>query len=414
MRRRLPFLHRRGKNLYFFHVDEKGKRREESLRTDNPELALQRYQRRMQEIKDGFIPTEMAAATLGKAVVNWLEHRTLRVATGTFRAEKSIVRSLVRELGVNTSMDAVADMKQICAYQNARLRAGISPKSVNNEIQVLALLLQWANLWHRVQTHYRPLRSRKTDIPDALNPEQCKRLVAQATKAVPFAVVPYAAVLALGTGMRSCEIKGLTLGDLRHDASHPYLIVRRATTKTDAGARRVALGQLGVWAIQKLAMRAEQLGARTSSDHLLPTDRSHHTRPTDPLRGRGYDPKHTQSSWETEWIHFREEVGILHRRFHDLRHTYITRAAESGVPIAVTQSQVGHLSRAMTEYYTHVCDRAQFKAARQIENHQPELLACIGLGRDDPAPEDPTVRDCDATRVAPLRINRTDGEISLG
>ncbi|HXY01486.1 MAG TPA: tyrosine-type recombinase/integrase [Terriglobales bacterium] len=52
------------------------------------------------------------------------------------------------------------------------------------------------------------------------------------------------------------------------------------------------------------------------------------------------------------WRQLRKQVGIEHRRFHDLRHTYITRAAEAGVPIAVAQAQVGHLSRAMTDHYT--------------------------------------------------------------
>jgi len=47
-RRRLhPFLHRRGRVLYFFWTTPDGKRREESLRTDDPNIARARYQLRL-------------------------------------------------------------------------------------------------------------------------------------------------------------------------------------------------------------------------------------------------------------------------------------------------------------------------------------------------------------------------------
>lgn len=70
----------------------------------------------------------------------------------------------------------------------------------------------------------------------------------------------------------------------------------------------------------------------------------------------------------------RKSVGILHRRFHDLRHSYITRAAEAGVPLAVTQAQVGHLSTQMVAHYTHICQAAIHHAAEQIEKNSGDLL----------------------------------------
>jgi integrase len=385
MRRRLPFLHRRGRIFYFFEIDESGRRREKSLRTDDPEIASERYQRRMKEGKSGRVPTRLARVPLAQAARAWLEHRALRVSRGTLRSARSIVRSLEREFGTDTPLEALADISRVHGYQDSRLRAGISPKSVNNEVQELASILEWANLWHRVAPNYRPLKRRQGDIADALTPQQCEKIVAVAAESDRFAVAPYVSVLALSTGMRSCEIKGLTLGDLHHDAPLPYLIVRRETTKTDAGARRVALDQLAIWSIGRLLERARELGSRSTSDFLLPTDLSRHTRATDPLRGTGYDPSHAQSSWETEWQVFRSKVGIEHRRFHDLRHTYISRAAEAGIPVAVVQAQVGHLSKAMTDYYTHISHQAQFEATRQIESKHPELLTYIGIGPGVPS-----------------------------
>jgi site-specific recombinase XerD len=52
----------------------------------------------------------------------------------------------------------------------------------------------------------------------------------------------------------------------------------------------------------------------------------------------------------------------------------VTRAAEAGVPLSVIQAQVGHLSPAMTDHYTHISVAAIHKAAKQIEENSQELL----------------------------------------
>jgi integrase len=259
------------------------------------------------------------------------------------------------------------------------LTEGVSAKTVNNEMLALMGILRLAHLWQRVH-EYKPLRTKQSDVPDALTLEESRMLLQVAADAPPNGVASFAAALALSTGLRSGEIKKLRLGDLHDDENFPFLVVRRSTTKTDAGARRVALGQIAVWAVQKLKWRALLIGSSEPTDYLLPTDRSRHTRVNDPLHGhRGFDPRHPQSSWEWEWDEIREAAGISHRRFHDLRHTYITRAAEAGVPMAVLEAQVGHMSTQMVRWYTHVSSRAQHEAARRIEAANPELLTALGF-----------------------------------
>ena len=41
-------------------------------------------------------------------------------------------------------------------------------------------------------------------------------------------------------------------------------------------------------------------------------------------------------------------------RFHDLRHTVVTRLLEAGEPDHVVESITGHLSRRMLEHYSHI------------------------------------------------------------
>lgn len=52
---------------------------------------------------------------------------------------------------------------------------------------------------------------------------------------------------------------------------------------------------------------------------------------------------------------------------HSLRHTFVTRAIEAGVPPHVVQAIVGHASAAMTERYTHLSDEAVLRAFEKMK-----------------------------------------------
>jgi integrase len=384
--RRHPYLHKRGDRYYFFAKDKDGKRFEESLRTSDIETARKRYEERQSEIKSGCSPNERSSWMLQRASEEWLERRQFDIAKGSYHSERSIVRNLLRELGADSILRSLADIEKVRAYQHKRRKVGASPKTVNNEVQVLRGILEIAQLWQRVEREYKPLRRKKSDIPDALTLEESFHTVKRAAESPLTAVAPKAAVLGLSTGVRKGEIERFKLEDLHPRDRYPYAMVRRENTKTDAGARRVALDQCAVWAVESLIERARLLGSVSPGDYLLPADLSRHTRRSDPLHGgRGFDPHHHQTSWEWEWDEFRKLAGISHRRFHDLRHTYITRAAEAGVPPAVLQAQVGHVSTEMLRWYTHISSRAQHQAACRIEAENPQLLQALGISTIRPA-----------------------------
>lgn len=52
---------------------------------------------------------------------------------------------------------------------------------------------------------------------------------------------------------------------------------------------------------------------------------------------------------------------------HSLRHTFVTRAVEAGVPPHVVQAIVGHSSAVMTERYTHLSDEAVLRAFENMK-----------------------------------------------
>lgn len=63
---------------------------------------------------------------------------------------------------------------------------------------------------------------------------------------------------------------------------------------------------------------------------------------------------------EKGWSQARPEAS-----FHSLRHTFVTRAIEAGVPAAMVRALVGHSRLAMTEHYTHVGGEAVSEAFRR-------------------------------------------------
>ena len=373
-------LYQRHGYHYFKWKDIDGHWHEQATRTRNYDEARLIRSRFLAQQALRMVPTERAKWTLQQAVDQRLIDRKHRIAYGSFASEASIMRTLLRLLGWSTRLEKLADMDAIRKYETDRLQEGISAKSVNNEVLVLAGILRDAKLWRLVEPDYKPLPVKKSDIPDALTREEGYRLLQMAKSASRDSVAPLVAVVAYATGMRSKEIKQLQLGSIRLDSARPQVQVRRATTKTNKGVRFVALDSMACWALGKLLSRAHRLGACHPEHYLLPTLLDRHTRPDDPLKGgSGWDATHPQSSWEAEWDRVRTQAGIEHRRFHDLRHSYITRAAEAGVPLMVIQEQVGHMSEAMTRLYCHIAQATVHKAARLIEEQNPDLLSQLGL-----------------------------------
>ena len=144
--------------------------------------------------------------------------------------------------------------------------------------------------------------------------------------------------------------------------------------------REPALNDLGAWAVNQLLTRARLLGATEPGHYLLPADLSKHTKHADPLKGgKGYDPTRHQSSWDSAWENLKKAAGLPDLRFHDLRHTHITHAVESGVPIEVVMAQVGHLSAEMTRHYTHLGSKATHSAVAAVQRRSPATLAVLGI-----------------------------------
>jgi integrase len=77
------------------------------------------------------------------------------------------------------------------------------------------------------------------------------------------------------------------------------------------------------------------------------------------------DPTRPTTSFKTAWGHLRDKASVR-CRIHDLRHTAITKLAESGASDSTIMALAGHLSRAMLERYSHIRMNAKRQAVESL------------------------------------------------
>lgn len=370
---------------YFKYKGLDGKWHEESTGKELKSEARDERNDRLARYKAGQTPNDMRNWPLKRAIEERLALRKLQ-RPKSLRIEKTCLKAVMGVFGENKRLDKITNL-DLEQYQVARLgmkkkrgEGTVQPATVNLEILYLAQLLKRAKLWSRLEDDYTPLPEPKNGIGRAITQKQFVKLLRTA-QANPAWLVPFCAAVisACATGQRGIEIKKLKLGNVRLTKREAWITIPREATKTDAGVREIPLNGPARWALERLLERARLAGANKPEHYLLPKDRTKHTRPDDPRKGeRGYDPTDHQSSWRTAWFNLCKTARLPGLRFHDMRHLFITQAAEADVPILVTESLVGHMSAEMVRHYTHIRSEAKQKAVKAIEKQQAKVMAVLG------------------------------------
>jgi integrase len=114
-------------------------------------------------------------------------------------------------------------------------------------------------------------------------------------------------------------------------------------SKNEGSKRVLPLNDDALGAVKTMIERADQLG-HADPEHYLWCASQHHK----------LDPTKPAEKWDTAWRALRDAAGLPRLRFHDLRHTVVTRLLEAGEPDHVVESITGHLSRRMLEHYSHI------------------------------------------------------------
>lgn len=73
-----------------------------------------------------------------------------------------------------------------------------------------------------------------------------------------------------------------------------------------------------------------------------------------------------------------QEAKIENLTFHDLRHTWSSRAAEMGVPEHVRRDILGHRAKSMTDDYTHASPEEMERAMELVASYKPKSVLNLG------------------------------------
>ncbi|MGH3039434.1 MAG: tyrosine-type recombinase/integrase [Gaiellaceae bacterium] len=179
--------------------------------------------------------------------------------------------------------------------------------------------------------------------------------------------------VALGTGLRLGELRGLRWSDV--DFERTLIRVEQAYSrrtlkrpKTDAGIRSVPLFPSAEAAMRELAARAFTRGRFADDQLVFTTERG------TPLDGSNFNhlvwSKALQLAGLGDWtVDGQGKRRWKNRyRFHDLRHTAVSRLVAEGADVRLVQAVAGHSKASLTlDRYTHLTDERVREAAKRFD-----------------------------------------------
>ena len=261
-------------------------------------------------------------------------------------------------------------LKDIAEYQAKRVHEGQSARTVNYEIGCLRGILKLYGLWGPLADQVRSLRERH-DVGRAMTREDEERLMSAAETSRSIAFFPLF-VLSIDTGLRSSEVKGLRRSHLHLEWQHSTisngeLIV--AKSKTEAGTGRTVPFTNRLCAV--LTTWLARFPNASEDDYVFPRHRVGMSGNTREPMLYNTDLSRPMGEWKYAWSGACKAAGVRYR-WHDLRHTFISRLCEDPTVSEETiRSLAGHVSREMLQRYSHIRTQAKREAIASLERQNP-------------------------------------------
>lgn len=334
---------------FLFH----GQRIRESTGTRSKTLALKIEDKRRRALEEGAagIRKRRQPLLLTVAADEWLELKKTALAPGSVEIAERTLAHLLPELGRKLICDIEAP--DIARYQQKRLDEVASPRTVNLEVGTLRAVLKRSGQWARLQPDVKMLPERD-DVGRAITSEEEAALLQACSQSRSRSLVPFV-TLAIETGARYGVIRTLQWGNM--DLENRCL--RWGKDKTASGTGRVvplsqrAAAALSFWAThfpdrkpEHYVFPAERYGA--GGDEFSP--KAYNVDPSKPIRSikKAWEAARLRAArilkgeWEeTATLDSTSKVKPLACRFHDLRHTAVSRMLNAGIPLAKIAKIVG-------------------------------------------------------------------------
>lgn len=372
-------LYRRGE-AWWYKFKFAGRVFRESAKTNSKELARRVELKRRRDLEEGYhgLKKRHAPQIVKQASDEWLEFKRPTLAPKSYLIEKTNLGHLLPVIGQKLLTDIRPE--DIGRYQQHRIKEGASPKTVNLEIGTVRAILRRHRLWANLQPDVRMLPV-SDDIGKALSPKDEKKLLDSCSESRSRSLLP-AVLIALNTGLRYSELRLLRWAqiDLKRRT------VRVGKSKTEAGRGRTV--PLNDRATKILQFWADQFPQRKLEHFVFPSER--YGAGGDKFEPCVYDqdPNRPINSWKEAWESAKENANVV-VRFHDLRHTCVTRMLEGGAPLSVVAAILGWSPATtvrMAKRYGHIGQVAQRQAVKLLDVKQRERGKASGKPRDTDRP----------------------------
>jgi integrase len=364
-----------------FHFQ--GQRIQQSTGTRSKTLAGRIQDKRRRELEEGAAGIKKSQqpllfSTASGEYIALAKGKKKRWAPKMLEMQKNCVSHLLPVFGKRLLSDI--EGKHIAEYQEQRTRRGVSGRTVNIEVAALRAILRRAKQWERLQDDVVTLDERE-DVGRALTAEEESALLLECGRSRSRILFPFVS-LALNTGARFNTVRCLQWKNI--DLANRCL--KFGKDKTRAGTGRTV--PLNDRAVESLKFWAMQFPNRLPDHFVFPQEKAgaagdifeatqYDTDPTNPIGD-------TKEAWEgakkrtqrhcphcnagtladkpkpaTGYVCLdcKREIqelpaGLVGVRFHDLRHTAVSRMIAARVPLPIIAKIVGWTAGTMAKMAT--------------------------------------------------------------
>ena len=264
------------------------------------------------------------------AAHDYLEMKQSSWSPKTYVIEKTNLGHLLPHFGKQLVCDIEA--RDITRFQQDRLVEEAAPKTINLEVGTLRAVLKRHRAWARVQGDVRML-SAQEEIGRAISAQDEQVLLRECAKSRSRSLYTIV-TLAIETGARKNVIR--TLLWKRIDFGNAC--IQFGKDKSASGTGRII--PLSRRALEILKIWAQQFPDRQPEHYLFPAERYGGSGDVFEACAYSTDPTKPMGSIKEAWEAAKVRAGVK-CRFHDLRHTAVSRMLDAGVPIAKVAKIVG-------------------------------------------------------------------------
>jgi integrase len=358
-------IFRRGA-VYWYEFVFNGSRIRESAKTNSKTIAKHAEMQRRRELELGInrIERPKRVPLFKIASEEVLNDKRARRAKNTAELYRFSLKPVIEEFGGRLVSDITPE--DIAAYQTKRLRQGLAARTINLEVSALRVVLKSQRQWGTIADGVEMLRERR-DIGRALSREDERKLTDAIRQSRSPVLLPLFAIT-LDSGLRAAEIRALRRKDLGlvwRDGVIESGSLTVPKSKTEAGTGRTipltrrACAALTLWLSRFPEGDENAYVFPRHSIGVLGNERRPHLYNVDLSEPIG--------EWKKAWKDACKLVGVRYR-WHDLRHTFITRVAENpAVSEQTIMALAGHVSRSMLQRYSHIRTQAKRAAIAALE-----------------------------------------------